>query len=189
MFELSPIGGRVAEDDVESALSEAASNDGRRWWVLHTKPRQEKALSEDLRERRIVHYLPIIEARPAYRSRRATVQLPLFQGYLFLFADSEDRIESLKTKRVVSVLNVPDQSNLRREVSQIRRVIASREPFSLYPKLCRGAPCRVAVGALKGLVGVVIGTSSNRRFLVEVHALGQSICLEIDVACLEPISD
>ncbi|OQZ05625.1 MAG: hypothetical protein B6D36_09205 [Planctomycetes bacterium UTPLA1] len=172
---------------LDGALSDAAQFDLRSWWVVHTKPRQEKVLADDLKRQRILYFLPLVRANRAYCRKRVTVELPLFPSYVFLFASPSDREAALKTNRVAATIPVHDQFRLRFELRQIHRLLDSGEAVSLYPSLKTGSHCRVTVGPLKGICGVVIGTRRKRKFYVSVTTLGLSATLEIDAAWLEPI--
>ncbi len=57
----------------------------RRWMVLYTKPRQEKAVSRELLHRQVPFYLPLVRKNHQYRGRRLASHVPLFDGYIFLF--------------------------------------------------------------------------------------------------------
>ena len=74
----------------------------RRWCVAYTKVRQEKRLAEDLTSREVPFYLPLIERSHMYRGRRLRSQEPLFGSYVFLFANQDEREQSLTTKRIAT---------------------------------------------------------------------------------------
>src|SRR5437762_4898678 len=73
----------------------------RTWWVLHTRPRQEKGLARHLYRAQISFYLPLIPRRCWIRGRVLTSHVPLFAGYVFLLADPEERLQALATRHVV----------------------------------------------------------------------------------------
>src|SRR5581483_10533209 len=79
---------------------------GRAWWVLHTKPRQEKCLARQLYDAGIAYYLPLIQRRWRVRGRLRSSHIPLFGGYVFFYGDREERLTALSTRRVVSPLAV-----------------------------------------------------------------------------------
>src|SRR5437868_12015290 len=85
------------------------SSDGRNWFVLHTKPRQEKSLARHLYATGVSHYLPAVPRRCRIRNRVLTAHVPLFTGYLFLFADGEERVSALASNRIAHTLPVTDQ--------------------------------------------------------------------------------
>src|SRR5438874_2258527 len=73
-------------EDLWEGIADDEACSARRWYCLHTKPRQEKATARDLRAREVPYYLPqmIREDRtPAGRKIRSL--LPLFGSYMFLF--------------------------------------------------------------------------------------------------------
>src|SRR3954454_16477849 len=74
-----------------------------RWWCLHTKPRQEKAVARALRSEDISYYLPLVvkvDRTPQGRATRSVV--PLFPGYLFLLADEMSRLTALRSNRIAN---------------------------------------------------------------------------------------
>src|SRR5216683_723888 len=93
------------------------------WWVLHTKPRQEKSLARQLLEVRIPFYLPTIAQRCMVRNRVLHSHVPLFAGYVFLLADRTERVTALATGRIVRTLEVFDQPAIWHDLSQIHRLI------------------------------------------------------------------
>lgn len=157
------------------------------WWLLHTKPRQEKALFGDLERRGISAYLPLARLQRQYGKRRTTVEIPLFPGYLFLCGTAEDRQAALTTNRIVRAIEVADQLRLVADLRRISRLVDSGEPIDVYPGLRVGRECRVTGGPLRGLRGVVLRRRSVSRMYMGVDILGQSAVVEIDCALLEAI--
>lgn len=158
-----------------------------RWWVLHTKARNEKAVAADLAKRKIAHFLPLATCPRRYGARVRTVEIPLFPGYVFLCGEEADRTAALRTNRVAHAISVPDQQQLVDDLRQIWLVVHSGEPVNLFPQLQVGARCRVLDGSLRGLEGVVLQRSGPWRVFVAVRFLGQSAELEIDPSRLELI--
>lgn len=156
-----------------------------RWWVLHTKPRNEKAIATVLERRDISFFLPLVRCTRMTRGRKRFVDLPLFPGYVFLCGDWEDREAALKTNRVANVLDVPDPQGLLNDLLQIQRVLEIGESVDLYPRLRTGARCRVKSGPLAGIEGVVIRRRGLWRVYIAVHFIAQSAELEVDSALLE----
>ena len=68
-----------------------------RWWVLHTRSRNEKRVSSELERERVRHYLPLVSVKHTYAKHKATFQLPLFPGYVFLCGDAGDCDKARRT--------------------------------------------------------------------------------------------
>src|SRR5258708_4286773 len=90
----------------------------RTWWVLHVKPRQEKSLARQLYRKEIPFFLPLMPHRSVVRGRILQSLVPLFTGYVFLLGDSEERLATLATSRVVRTLAVVDQEKLWKDLRQ-----------------------------------------------------------------------
>jgi len=151
-----------------------------RWWVLHTKPRQERVVTRTLAAGGVRHFLPLIRRRRIYGRRRVDFTTPLFPGYVFLCGDEADRLAALQTKRVARVLDVCDQDRFRQELAHVGRIVDGDTPAELYPGLRAGVRCQVISGSLAGLEGIVLRRRGPWRVYVSVTFLGQSAELEIE---------
>ncbi|MEX0641560.1 MAG: transcription termination/antitermination NusG family protein [Pirellulales bacterium] len=163
-------------------------HDGRQWWVFYTKSRQEKALAHYLRARRVPHYLPLHERQTISRGRRFRSQVPLFGGYLFLFADLHERITALESNRVARTIDVPhwQHAELCRDLLQVQRLIESGEPLTVESRIQPGQRVRVkSSGRLAGLEGIVTKRRGRSRLLITVNYLQQGASIEIDDFAVE----
>jgi transcription termination/antitermination protein NusG len=158
------------------------------WWLLHTKPRNEKALAWNLLDSGIDYFLPLARWSRRYGRHRQEVVLPLFAGYMFCACCSEeDRFVVINTARTVGIIEVVDQDKLRGELEQIRRALGTPRQVDLFPGIKTGRRCRVIAGSLKGIEGVVVTRRDISRLFLDVSILGQSAVLEIDALLVEPI--
>jgi len=163
------------------------STAGREWWVLHTKPRQEKSLARQMCETKIPFYLPLISKRSPSRGRVTTSLAPLFAGYVFLLATREERIAALTTQRIVNTLIVKDQQALWHDLRQVHRLIATGKPITPEQRLAPGHLVEIKSGPLAGLHGKIIRTASGQRFVVQVNFIQQGASVLMDDYNLEKI--
>jgi transcriptional antiterminator RfaH len=159
--------------------------DRRDWWVLHTRPRQEKSVARDLHRRGVPYYLPVVPRRTLLRGRVLTSYIPLFTSYLFLLGDRDERNMALATGRVVHALDVKDPDGLWRDLRQIARLIASGKPVLVEERLAPGVPVTIRSGPLAGLEGKIIRSASGRRFVVEVDFIQKGASVVLDDCALE----
>jgi transcription antitermination factor NusG len=160
------------------------------WWCLHTKPRQEKALARDLRFRDIAYYLPQIvkiDRTPQGRQTRSIV--PLFTGYLFLLGDDSDRIQALRSNRLVNVLEIVDQEGLIHDLRQIHQVLSSGLSITAEPAMPVGARVRIKTGPLMGIEGIVIRRSKRDQFVAVVQFLGRGATVDLQDWQVDRIDD
>lgn len=157
------------------------------WWAVYTKARQEKALARQLFQKRVSFYLPLVPKDNLIRGRRVRSFTPLFNGYVFLFGDETARLATLATNRISRILPVEDQHQLRCDLSQVQRLIASDAPLTVERRLTPGQAVRIKSGSLSGLEGTVLSRRAQTRLLVTVSMLQQGVSVEIDDFLLEPI--
>lgn len=167
---------------------EHGDGQGRNWWVLHTRPRQEKSLARQLYQARVPFYLPLIERRLLIRGKAMQSHLPLFGGYLFLLAEPEERIFSLATRRIVQSLEVKNQEQLWKDLSQVYRLIQSGLPVTPEDRLHPGSWVQIHCGPLAGLKGKIVRSASGKRFVVEVDFIQKCASVVMDDYTLAAIS-
>lgn len=152
----------------------------RSWFVLHTRPRQEKSLARQLLEHQVPFFLPLIPHRNQIRGRIITSHIPLFTSYVFLLADQQERLAALTTRRVVMALKVPDQERLWADLRQIHRLIETGAPITPEDRLQAGMKVEIRSGPLQGLRGTVLRTATGRRFVVQVDFIQRGASVELD---------
>jgi transcription antitermination factor NusG len=157
------------------------------WHLLHTRSRQEKILAESMAGRGIGVFLPLVDVCRTYGRRKASVELPLFPGYVFLKGPLDDAYEADRTKRVAGIIPVVNQEQLTWELRNLALALSARVSLDPYPFLRAGVRVEVRSGPLAGLQGVVESRVKRDRLLLQVNVLGQATSLEIDGAILEPI--
>jgi len=158
-----------------------------RWWVAHTRSRNEKALAHDLLARQISYFLPMSWNIRRHRHRAFKALLPVFSGYLFFCGTEADRLAVLKTNRVAGIIDVVDQPKLVAELSQIEQALRSGVPLLPHRYIKEGQWCRVTAGPLMGLEGIMIQAKNLARLVLQVDMLGQATYVEIDMRMIEPI--
>jgi transcription antitermination factor NusG len=158
-----------------------------RWWVVHTKPRQEKSLVEDLDQLDIESFLPLQKTVRYYGKRKFRVQLPLFSGYLFLNASHEQAIQADRTGRVAGLIRVADQERIKSELAAIRKALECGATLSVADMLTSGDTVEVTSGPFKGLRGVYDRVGPQGRLLLGVHLINRAAVLEIEHALVQRV--
>lgn len=170
-----------------AAIEPLDATTGGLWRVLHTKPRQEKAVAEVLHAAGIRHFLPTVRETKTYGHRRRVIDRPLFASYVFLRGSREEAWFAVGTKRVARVIEAPDQHALMRELEQIRLALLGGATLDPYPYLKIGKRVRVSTGPFKGIEGVVDVRARRDRLILKVEVLGRAVSVEIDACLLESV--
>ena len=171
---------------IVSPSTSAVTDFAGRWWVAHTKARNEKAFAWDLVNRGIGYFLPLVERVTVSGGKKRRGMMPLFPSYVFFCGDDVARYNAMTTNRLCQTLEVVDQQGLVSDLSAIERVLAGKAELDLYPYAATGRRCRITRGPFKDLEGVVIQRKTTARLVLEVAMLGQGASLEIDADLLEP---
>lgn len=163
------------------------SDTDRSWRALHTKPRQEKSIARELLHSEIPFYLPLVPRTNLVRGRQVHSHVPLFTSYVFLFGTDDERVESLKTNRVVHAIDVADGERLRSDLRQVQQLIESGEPLTVESRLKPGRRVRIRTGSMAGMEGTVLDRRRKVKLLVAVQFINQGVSVELDDFQLEPI--
>jgi transcription antitermination factor NusG len=162
------------------------------WWVAKVKPRQEKALASDLIERNIEYYLPMytkVTRRKDNNKPRKSV-LCLFPGYLSFCTDKGFEREIYTTDRIVTIIQVKNQSHFRKELSQIYYALEHNLPIEpLDPQnLVPGQFVEVVHGPMRGIQGHIVKLHSGHKLILSVDLLGKA-AVSIDSSLVKPLED
>ena len=160
--------------------------DGPRWWLIHTKPRQEKAIAIELRALDIPHYLPVTKCKALTRGRPRITRAPQFAGYMFLWGNSDQRLSALKTNRIVTTHRIEDQLGLTGQLWALADLIEKGVPLRIEERLVAGQYVRVKSGLLRDKRGVIIKRAGKTRLFVFINELLGGVSLEIEQHLCEP---
>jgi transcription antitermination factor NusG len=166
----------------ETLLTEphTPSADGSVWWVLHTRPRAEKALARRIAQQGVPFFLPVYKKQWRSQGRRFCSFLPVFPSYLFLQGDALVREVALETNLVARVISVPDQKQLHDDLARIYRLIDAGLPLNPEQRLLEGTVVEVTSGVLEGMEGKVLRHGKGLRLFVEVKFLQQGVSVEVE---------
>ncbi|RVT75835.1 UpxY family transcription antiterminator [Flavobacterium sufflavum] len=74
------------------------------WYVVYTKPKWEKKVAEQLTEKGIECYCPIVTQVRQWSDRKKKVEVPLFNSYIFVRLAEKDRNSVFQSAGVVRYL-------------------------------------------------------------------------------------
>jgi hypothetical protein len=157
------------------------------WWVLHTRPRAEKALARKILGQGMSYFLPLYKREWRSRGRLLCSHLPLFASYLFLYGDGEARRRALETNLIANCLPVAAQEELHAELFGVYRLMNSGAPLIPEERLPPGTCVEIIDGPLAGLVGTILRTGTRKRFYVEVKLLQRGVSAEVEGWMIQPL--
>ena len=156
------------------------------WFVAHTRSRHEKRVHEQLQLKQVENFLPLYRSQRNWNGRNATVDLPLFPGYIFVRLPLVERLSVLTLGGVagfVSVGGTPvplpdgDLERLREWLSW-----AEAEPVAYFQP---GNRVRITAGPLAGIEGVILRQNGQTRFVLSIDLIMRSVAVTVNASDLE----
>jgi transcription antitermination factor NusG len=159
------------------------AGDQGQWYAVQTRPRHEKKIVAELRQKSITTFLPLLAEIHRWSDRRKVIEVPLFPGYLFIRAqlDLHVRVAILRAWGVLGFVGpnreaseIPDC-----QIDTIQALLTAKLPLMPYPFLKIGQRVRVRGGALDGLEGILV-TNRGRRLVISVESIQRSLSITIE---------
>ena len=160
------------------------------WFALQVKTTLEKRVASLLAEKGHEFLLPLYRERRRWSDRIKEVELPLFPGYIFCRFTRRERTGVLKTPGVFRVVSIGSQPAPvdDAEIAAIQQALRAGLGARPHPYVTAGQRVRISGGSLDGLEGLVVDIRRSNRLILSVTLLQRSIALEIDSACVTPVS-
>jgi len=172
---------------------QAASRE-KRWYLIHSKPRQEVVAKENLERQGYSTYLPLLRT-PRRRMGRRVIRIePMFPRYFFIHLDTEtDNWAPIRSTVGVSTLvrfgmtPTPVPDNL---IATLReRDDSSGVQDIPIHEFKTGQKVRIEEGPFMGYQGIFMAKTSQERVLVLLDIVGKSAKARVDIAVLGPAVD
>ncbi len=159
------------------------------WYALYTRPRHEKKVYDQLMEKGVEAFLPLIETVRQWKDRRKKVQMPLFSSYVFVRIELKDRLRALQTHGVVRMVSfggvpaaIPDW-----QIEQLRRVIRHPDTLQLETYLNEGDWVEIVDGPFRGIRGILRELRGETRVVINIDGIYQSASFVVDKALVRKI--
>jgi transcription antitermination factor NusG len=162
------------------------------WYVLQTKPRNEKKLTTRLENKGIRVYCPLREEIRQWSDRRKKVAEPVFRSYIFVFLDNykEDNVKVLMTNGAVRFLWWVGKPGVVREeeIRAIQDFLNNYKNADITVDFRPGENVEVMEGPLKENKGELIQVKGNIA-TIHIKALGFSMKAKIPVQSISKTSE
>ncbi|HTN17432.1 MAG TPA: UpxY family transcription antiterminator [Chitinophagaceae bacterium] len=160
------------------------------WYVLTTKPRAEKKVSEGLTKMGILHFLPLQKQLRQWKDRKKWVDMILFNSYLFVQDTGESRNDVFAVPGVLKYLSAEGKPCMvsDEEIERIRKIcryeselVSSREEF------VSGDEVEITGGPLIGLLGRLIEKENAAYLSIQIENIGYAVSFKIDKGLVKKI--
>ena len=86
-----------------------------KWYILQTRPRWERKVTECLEQQGIVSFCPLKKVKRKWSDRIKTLEVPVFRAYVFVKISSEQRTVVRLTSGVLNFVNQKGRPALMKE--------------------------------------------------------------------------
>ena len=152
------------------------------WIVAYTKPKHEYSVSNNLSKIGFDSYIPTIRKRRKWSDRKKWVEFPLFKSYVFVNTKPKNSLPILKINGVVRIVKFGKEIAVVND--KIIDIIKKMMEGGYTPKsesyFSKGDFVIVVDGPLKGLEGEVLNESGEKRLMIRIDAIQQSISININ---------
>ncbi len=163
----------------------------RHWYAIYTRPRFEKKIHADLQNKDLHSFLPLHTVTRVWSDRIKKIEEPLFPSYIFVHADRRERYFALQSNGVVRMVGfngqpvrIPDG-----EMDNIHKVLKYGYNPEPHRYLKYGDEVEIVSGPLQGLRGFFQEERGQSRLAVSVHAIQQSMAIEVERGLVKKIKD
>lgn len=155
----------------------------RHWFALYTKPRQEFKAVSQISSLSIEVYLPTMLKEKKWSDRKKKIEVPVFPGYLFIFADEYERIHSMQQTSIVRTIcfngkpsTIPDC-----QIENLKKILAEKPEVFVSDKIEVGTKVMITEGPFKNVTGIVTEHKKGEKHLaVSIDLLRRSVLVRID---------
>jgi transcriptional antiterminator RfaH len=163
------------------------------WYLVHTKPKQEKCALENLHRQGYQCYLPTLPAEKLRQGRLTVSDEPLFPRYLFIRLGQGDSVKSWapirSTKGVTRLVSFGFEparvDNGLIELLRMQEASAQSEPERLFKP---GERVRLTEVPFAGIEGIYKVADGEHRAMVLIEILSKSVAVRVPPASLRKAS-
>ncbi len=152
------------------------------WFVLYTKPQNEKKVAERLEKAGFEVYCPVVKTVKQWSDRKKKIQVPLFKSYVFICIEEADRDKVFAFPGVVRYLFWLGKPAIVKpqEIAAIQDFLRSygENRTLTVTNLEPGQRVKVIAGALANLSGEIVRIHKN-KVILQIDSLGMAIQAEL----------
>lgn len=163
------------------------------WYLVHTKPRQEKRALQNLEQQGYECYLPTMPVERLRHDHLDITREPLFPRYLFIRLSMDNSAKSwgpirstLGVNRIVSFGSEPARINNNLiNLLKLQETTLHDEPKRLFSP---GDRVQLTAGAFAGIEGIYQMADGEQRVMVLVELLSKPVAIPAHPATLRKVS-
>ncbi|MFA5404282.1 MAG: UpxY family transcription antiterminator [Ignavibacteria bacterium] len=163
------------------------------WYVIHTKPRNEKKVFEQIVNKEIEAFLPLIQTVRYWSDRKKKLMVPLFPSYVFVNTNENERIRAISNTygamRYVIYQKRPAIVS-DKEILNIKLSLQLPDKIKIEEKkISEGDLVEITGGIFRGLTGYIKEIRGHYKLIVNIMELNSTFSVQLsssEVRLLKP---
>ena len=149
------------------------------WFVIYTKSRNEKKVSELLQKNGVEVFCPLVKLKKNWSDRKKIVETPLFNSYVFVNISEKDRNVVFNVPGVIRYVFWLKKPAVARdsEIESLKAVLNDTMDSFSIENYQIGDTVKISEGVFKGLDGVIEKQSNNKLHVI-LENVGIKITLQ-----------
>lgn len=163
------------------------AGNGAHWYAAYTCAHHEKKAAAEILRRGVEAFLPLYRTARRWSDRRVELELPLFQGYVFVHLRLLERLKVLQVPGVVRLVGfgglptpLPDE-----QLDCLRAGLDGCSRVEPHPFLTIGRRVRIKRGPLAGMGGILLRRKGKLRLVVCISLIQRAVSVDADEADVE----
>lgn len=147
------------------------------WYVIYTKPRNEKKVAERLENSGYEVYCPLVKTLRKWSDRKKKVHIPMFTSYVFIHMEEREHETVIRDPGVLSFIFWLGKLAIVKdyEIEAIKEIETNAEDIKVSSlKVKKGQLIRINEGPFKGLHGKITDVGKN-IVVIYIEQLGCQI--------------
>jgi transcriptional antiterminator RfaH len=158
------------------------------WYLIYTRPRQERKVVASLAVLGINHFLPTIKIVSQRRDRKKTIENPMFPSYVFVHPNTvNELLAGQDLDGAVSYVKFGKRKAILapQVIDNVKLIAANAQGIEIsYDHFSPGQQLIIQKGALTGLQCEMISYKNKNLALVRIELLQRNIILDVETGQL-----
>ena len=160
--------------------------DGKNWFVIHTKPRNERKVTDQIILKEIEVFLPLIQTIRIWSDRKKKLLVPLFPNYVFICGNEAERRKAISNTygalRYVMYQKRPAIIS-DSEINNIKLALKAPEKIRIEESsIAEGDLVEITGGIFNGLTGYIKEIRGNYKLIVNIIELSSTFSIQLSAA-------
>lgn len=139
------------------------------WFALYTRPKHEFKARKQITSLKVENFLPAIKKRRKWADRIKSITEPLISGYIFIFANENERLAAVTSDAVVNTVSfkgipaiIPDW-----QIESLKNMLGHSDEIEvkITDEFPVGTRVKVVSWPMEGIIGVVEKKLNNENYI------------------------